>query len=331
MWYSLMAGPESTLGKECSCCCCRSDIAAKDIQALEELCQQPWPLTPPRPHPPYALQLRVLSTRLMRKLYRHPFLILVNFIATLVTAIALGLIFRNAGVDTGGIQNRLGCLFFMLLYLSMMSLSSLPIWRAEKLLFIRSPSFCCSASSSTATASGFEILLAVSPLDTGLAIIAGGFSVSILCIHTFILKIVNAQWLQFRALWCDTKAKALYCLPVCLSCCLIIPPFMLPYMLPFMLPYMQPFMLPFKLPFMQPFKLPFKLPVVLPFVLPTTFCAPLQREGCRGLWHARLLYCSPAVRHCAHEGGSPIILRHVQLLDDWLAHPMHFLYLRLHW
>ena len=125
------------LSKECSCCCCRSDIAAKDTQALEGLCQQPWPLSPPRPHPPYALQLRVLSTRLMRKLYRHPFLILVNFIATLVTAIALGLIFRNAGVDTGGIQNRLGCLFFMLLYLSMMSLSSLPIWRAEKLLFIR--------------------------------------------------------------------------------------------------------------------------------------------------------------------------------------------------
>lgn len=104
---------------------------------MQELSQSPWPLSPPRPHPPYLLQLRVLSTRLMRKLYRHPFLILVNFIATLVTAVALGLIFRNAGVDTGGIQNRLGCLFFMLLYLSMMSLSSLPIWRAEKLLFIR--------------------------------------------------------------------------------------------------------------------------------------------------------------------------------------------------
>ncbi|KAL3154966.1 hypothetical protein ABBQ38_011494 [Trebouxia sp. C0009 RCD-2024] len=114
-----------------------SDIAAQDAEALEGLCQNAWPLSPPRPHPPYALQLRVLSTRLMRKLYRHPFLILINFVATLVTAIALGLIFRNAGVDTGGIQNRLGCLFFMLLYLSMMSLSSLPIWRAEKLLFIR--------------------------------------------------------------------------------------------------------------------------------------------------------------------------------------------------
>ena len=68
---------------------------------------------------------------------RHPFLILVNFIATLVTAVSLGLVFRNVGVDTPGIQNRLGCLFFMLLYLSMMSLSSLPIWRDDSLLFIR--------------------------------------------------------------------------------------------------------------------------------------------------------------------------------------------------
>ena len=39
---------------------------------------------------------------------RHPFLILVNFIATLVTAISLGLVFRNVGVDTPGIQNRSG-------------------------------------------------------------------------------------------------------------------------------------------------------------------------------------------------------------------------------
>ena len=132
--------PDLAVGlNRCHCIViCRSSIADRDSSHLTALCQQPWPLTPPRTRAPYPLQLRVLSTRLMRKLYRHPFLILVNFLATLVTAVALGLIFRNAGVDTGGIQNRLGCLFFMLLYLSMMSLSSLPIWRAEKLLFIRS-------------------------------------------------------------------------------------------------------------------------------------------------------------------------------------------------
>ena len=44
----------------------------------------------------------------MLRCCRHPFLILVNFIATLVTAISLGLVFRNVGVDTPGIQNRSG-------------------------------------------------------------------------------------------------------------------------------------------------------------------------------------------------------------------------------
>lgn len=41
------------------------------------------------------------------------------------------------GTDTAGIQNRLGVLFFLLLFLSLMALSSLPIWRDERLLFYR--------------------------------------------------------------------------------------------------------------------------------------------------------------------------------------------------
>ena len=32
---------------------------------------------------------------------------------------------------------RLGSLFFIILYLAVMSLSSLPLWREERLLFIR--------------------------------------------------------------------------------------------------------------------------------------------------------------------------------------------------
>ncbi len=42
-----------------------------------------------------------------------------------------------AGTDTGGIQNRLGVLFFCLLYLALMTLSSLPVWRQERLLYLR--------------------------------------------------------------------------------------------------------------------------------------------------------------------------------------------------
>lgn len=42
-----------------------------------------------------------------------------------------------AGNDIGGAQNRLGVLFFLLLFLSLMSLSSLPVWHDERLLFRR--------------------------------------------------------------------------------------------------------------------------------------------------------------------------------------------------
>jgi hypothetical protein len=43
----------------------------------------------------------------------------------------------GTGNDIGGAQNRLGVLFFLLLFLSLMSLSSLPIWHEERLLFRR--------------------------------------------------------------------------------------------------------------------------------------------------------------------------------------------------
>ena len=41
----------------------------------------------------------------------------------------------------GGIQNRFGSLFFILIYMSVMSLSSLPLWMEDRLLFIRSALF----------------------------------------------------------------------------------------------------------------------------------------------------------------------------------------------
>ena len=85
----------------------------------------------------FGLQLRMLCGRLLRNAYRHPFLFWLQFAATLAVALCLGSVFRSAGVDTGGIQNRLGALFFMLLYLSFMSLGSLPVWREERLLFLR--------------------------------------------------------------------------------------------------------------------------------------------------------------------------------------------------
>jgi ABC-type multidrug transport system ATPase subunit len=85
----------------------------------------------------YGLQLRMLCGRLLRNAYRHPLLFWLQFGATLAVALCLGVVFAKAGVDTPGIQDRLGSLFFMLLYLSFMTLSSLPVWREERLLFLR--------------------------------------------------------------------------------------------------------------------------------------------------------------------------------------------------
>lgn len=80
---------------------------------------------------------RCLSTRLLRNTSRHPFLIALNFVANFAVALGLGLLFHDTGRNTDGIQSRLGVLFFIVMFLSTMSLSSLPVWREERLLFKR--------------------------------------------------------------------------------------------------------------------------------------------------------------------------------------------------
>merc|ERR1711959_206210 len=78
----------------------------------------------------------MLSLRLSRKIWRHPFLIILNFVLNLVAALAVGFFYMDQGYDTPGIQNRAGSLFFILLFLSFMALSSLPVWMGERRLFL---------------------------------------------------------------------------------------------------------------------------------------------------------------------------------------------------
>ena len=85
----------------------------------------------------FARQLRALLRRQARNVRRHPFLIALHFVATALAALGVGAVFFDAGRDTGGIQNRMGALFFILMYLTLMSLSSLPAWREDRLLFLR--------------------------------------------------------------------------------------------------------------------------------------------------------------------------------------------------
>lgn len=72
-----------------------------------------------------------------RNLRRHPLQIAVNGGAALLVAVGMGMIYWKTGKDTAGIQDRMGALFFLQLYLSIISLSSLPVWRDNWLLFVR--------------------------------------------------------------------------------------------------------------------------------------------------------------------------------------------------
>eukprot|EP00208_Stichococcus_sp_RCC1054_P008188 CAMPEP_0206149676 /NCGR_PEP_ID=MMETSP1473-20131121/37907_1 /ASSEMBLY_ACC=CAM_ASM_001109 /TAXON_ID=1461547 /ORGANISM="Stichococcus sp, Strain RCC1054" /LENGTH=1805 /DNA_ID=CAMNT_0053547157 /DNA_START=182 /DNA_END=5600 /DNA_ORIENTATION=- len=90
-----------------------------------------------RPRASLQRQLAALSGRAAKNARRHPALIAVNWGATAVVAAGLGAVYAGLQRDSGGIQNRLGACAFMVLYLGVLGLSSLPIWRAERLLFIR--------------------------------------------------------------------------------------------------------------------------------------------------------------------------------------------------
>jgi len=85
----------------------------------------------------HVTQLKVLSFRFLKNLYRHPMLLFLNFVAASFMAVVVGAVYWNAGKDTPGIQNRMGSLFFITMYLALMSLSSLPLWDKDRLLFVR--------------------------------------------------------------------------------------------------------------------------------------------------------------------------------------------------
>lgn len=58
----------------------------------------------------------------MRHLRRHPFIIYLHYFANAAIAACVGLVYMDAGYDTWGIQNRMGSLFFILVYLALLSL-----------------------------------------------------------------------------------------------------------------------------------------------------------------------------------------------------------------
>jgi len=87
----------------------------------------------------WMFQLIRLSSRAMRNTLRNPFPFLLHGVTAVVAALALGFVFKNIhehDSETAGTQDRFGIMFFLVLYLSLLSLTSLPIWRDDQQLFV---------------------------------------------------------------------------------------------------------------------------------------------------------------------------------------------------
>jgi ATP-binding cassette subfamily G (WHITE) protein 2 len=87
----------------------------------------------------WARQLLHLSARAARNTLRNPFPFLLHGVTAMVAAVALGLVFRDIhskDEETAGTQDRFGIMFFLVLYLSLLALTSLPLWREDQLLFV---------------------------------------------------------------------------------------------------------------------------------------------------------------------------------------------------
>ena len=82
-------------------------------------------------------QFQELSVRMLRKTYRHPWHVALNALSTFLVSLLLGAAYWQLDDETDGMQNRLGCMFVMVFYLSLMSLSSLPALREQWTLFLR--------------------------------------------------------------------------------------------------------------------------------------------------------------------------------------------------
>jgi len=90
-----------------------------------------------RSHPNGVLRFFLLSGRSFRNIWRDPTLLLLQGGVTIIVAVLVGLIFYKMDIYIGGIQNRVGVLFFIILYFSLISLTSLGTLITERRLFYR--------------------------------------------------------------------------------------------------------------------------------------------------------------------------------------------------
>ncbi|KAG6015997.1 hypothetical protein E4U43_004396 [Claviceps pusilla] len=85
----------------------------------------------------YWDQFIILSQRTWKNLYRDPFLMLTHYAIAIILAVFSGYLFYGLTDDIPGFQNRLGLFFFLLALFGFSTLTSLNVFSAERLLFLR--------------------------------------------------------------------------------------------------------------------------------------------------------------------------------------------------
>ncbi|OAA37461.1 ABC transporter (Adp1) [Metarhizium rileyi] len=85
----------------------------------------------------YVGQFMILSQRTWKNLYRDPMLMLTHYAIAIVLAVFSGYLFYGLTDDIPGFQNRLGLFFFLLALFGFSTLTSLNVFSAERLLFLR--------------------------------------------------------------------------------------------------------------------------------------------------------------------------------------------------
>jgi ABC-type multidrug transport system permease subunit len=75
----------------------------------------------------FSRQVSILSGRTILNLYRNPFLMISHYGVSLVMAVLVGFIFWQVEDNIAGVQNRLGCIFFSLVFFGFGSLTTLDV------------------------------------------------------------------------------------------------------------------------------------------------------------------------------------------------------------
>jgi len=88
-------------------------------------------------HQPLDRELLILFWRTWTDTIRHPALLRLHVIVSVLVGAASAIIFQNVPGDLAGMQNRAGCLFFTLTFFAFGSLTSIDLFIAERAVFNR--------------------------------------------------------------------------------------------------------------------------------------------------------------------------------------------------